>query len=100
MNNNASTLTLADGVTLTGAVTTTAGDGSGKLIFAGDGTVTGSVGANGAALEEVIFNGVDNIQDVANATTFTVTDAAADVTTAGLVGNLKYNADGKLTAKA
>ncbi|MGN7620290.1 MAG: hypothetical protein ACTJLN_07660 [Rickettsia amblyommatis] len=50
LNKNGSILALADGVTLTGAVTTTAGDGSGKLIFAGDGTVTGSVGANGAVL--------------------------------------------------
>ncbi|WP_232279079.1 hypothetical protein [Rickettsia akari] len=73
LNNNGSILTLSDGVTLTGVVTTTPGDDSGKLIFADGGTVTGSVGANRAALEEIIFNGI-NIQDVA--------DAIADVTTA------------------
>ncbi|BBJ31511.1 hypothetical protein RAS_06200 [Rickettsia asiatica] len=61
LNNNGSTLTLADGVTLTGVVTTNAGDGfiidgamlstggvGGTLNFIGDGNVTQNVGTDAA----------------------------------------------------
>ncbi|WP_231288645.1 hypothetical protein [Rickettsia rhipicephali] len=76
LNKNGSILALADGVTLTGAVTTTAGDGSGKLIFAGDGTVTGIVGANGAVLSTGGVGGTLNFIGDGNVTQNIGTDAA------------------------
>ena len=78
-----------------GNITTTAGDGSGKLIFAGDGTVEGATGAGGTALEEVVFKGVDTIEGAAYAQTFTI--ANASVTVKGLMtGNVNYETDGTL----
>lgn len=58
-----------------------------------------NVGANGAALEEVIFNGVDNIGGTANGAVFNVANIAANATVTGLMtGDLVYNAAGKVTA--
>ncbi|KIJ88896.1 hypothetical protein SB78_02885 [Rickettsia asembonensis] len=146
MTNTGSALTLADGVTLTGVVTTnnntkgilvlgagssvtggiggnnaalervTLGAGASSLggnIYSGavaltdqtsiltlqDGAVTGNVGAVGSALEEVVFNGADNIGDTANAETFTVANAAANTVITGLAtGALKYTDTGTITA--
>jgi hypothetical protein len=94
-----SALTLNNNVVVNGNITTTAGNDSGKLIFAGDGSVTGSIGANGAALEEIEFNGVDNIGGTANGAIFTVANTAVNATVTGLMtGNLNYDAAGKVTA--
>nr|WP_017442974.1 hypothetical protein [Rickettsia gravesii] len=57
-------------------MTTTAGNGSGKLIFAGDGTVTGSVGANGAVLSTGGVGGTLNFIGDGNVTQNIGTDAA------------------------
>ncbi|MGX6960261.1 MAG: beta strand repeat-containing protein [Rickettsia endosymbiont of Pentastiridius leporinus] len=98
LTDNTSELTLHNNTVVNGSVTTTADDKSGKLIFAGDGGVTGNVGIGGAALEEVVFNGVNNIGS-ANATNFTVANAAANATITGLAtGDLGYNAAGSVTA--
>jgi len=99
LTDEASELTLDNDVIVNSDITTTAGDKSGKLIFAQDGTVTGNVGAAGAALTEIVFNGVDNIEGAANATTFTVANAAANATVTGpMTGNAVYTAAGKLTS--
>ncbi|MCX4083765.1 hypothetical protein N7281_02560 [Rickettsia hoogstraalii] len=92
-------MTLQDGAVVNGGITTTAGDGKSKLIFAKDGAVTGNVGAVGSALEEVVFNGTDNIGGTANAETFTVANAAANTVITGLAtGTLKYTDTGTITA--
>ncbi len=56
------TLTMADGNTVTGAVTTSA-NGTGDLKFAGDSTMTGDVGAVGATLRQVTLGSNDGSGD-------------------------------------
>ncbi|HJD59543.1 MAG TPA: autotransporter domain-containing protein [Rickettsia endosymbiont of Omalisus fontisbellaquei] len=91
-----SVLTLQNNAKVYGGVTT-ANDGRGKLIFANDGTVKDNVGENGKDLEEVVFKGVNTIEGTANAKTFIIANANAEVTVMGLMtGNVNYEADGTL----
>ncbi|MCX4083502.1 hypothetical protein N7281_01125 [Rickettsia hoogstraalii] len=79
---------------ISGSVTTATND-TGILIFSRNGSVTDNIGENGAALEKVIFKGVDTIEGAAYAQTFTI--ANANVTVKGLMtGNVNYEADGTL----
>lgn len=99
LTDNTSELILKDGINFGGNITTTADDGSGKLIFEKDGSV-GSIGADGAALNEIVFNGINQVQGAAYATNFTVGNANVIVTLTDLaVGSLNYNTKGNVTAK-
>jgi len=53
LTNGGSNLTLNNGVTVNGAITTTAGNNTGILVLNPDSDVTGTIGANGAALNQV-----------------------------------------------
>ena len=91
-----SALTLEDNATIYGSVTTKTNE-KGILIFSRNGSVTDNIGENGAALEKVIFKGVDTIEGAAYAQTFTIANANANVTVKGLMtGNVNYEADGTL----
>ncbi|MCC8419316.1 MAG: autotransporter outer membrane beta-barrel domain-containing protein, partial [Rickettsia endosymbiont of Glossina mortisans submortisans] len=94
-----SALTLEDNATIHGSVTTKTNE-KGILIFSRNGSVTDNIGENGAALEKVIFKGVDTIEGAAYAQTFTIANANANVTVKGLMtGDVNYEADGTLASE-
>lgn len=95
-----SALTLEDNATIHGSVTTKTNE-KGILIFSRNGSVTDNIGENGAALEKVIFKGVDTIEGAAYAQTFTIANANANVTVKGLMtGDVNYEADGTLASES
>ncbi|AAU03915.1 autotransporter domain-containing protein [Rickettsia typhi] len=99
LTDKTSELILNTNVVVNGNITTIAGNNSGKLVFTGNGDITGNIGANGAALQEVVFNGTTNIGGTANSQNFTVAHSEANVVITGLTtGSLKYKDTGTIIA--
>ncbi len=96
--NNAGTVVVANGVTITGAVDSTVGGPNGTLRFQGVGTVTQAIGANNALLLiDANGAGVVNLGNgnAVNATTIRVSHPNAIVTAAGDVnGAVAFTAAG------
>lgn len=91
-NNQAGTVNVADGKTITGQVDSVAGGPNGTLVFAGDGTVTGAIGANNA-LTLVQLDGANGkaveFQAAVKATTLNLTAGAdAQLKAGGTISTL------------
>lgn len=97
-NNQAGTLNLYDGGTITGQVDSIANGIGGTLVFAGAGTVTQAIGANNG-LTLINANGAGAVNlgngNAVKATLIKVSDAGAVVTAGGVVtAGIKFMAGG------
>ncbi|WP_341793148.1 hypothetical protein [Rickettsia endosymbiont of Ceutorhynchus obstrictus] len=101
LTNGLSVLTLNNGVTVNGAITTAANN-NGSLTFTGNSSVTGTIGANGAALNTVTFDGVTTLAQPSFSQTFTVNNGANVTSAAAAVinGNVTIMGNGILNASA
>jgi hypothetical protein len=99
--NTAGIFNLGANQTITGTVNNTIGGSNGTLNFLGAGTVGGAIGGTNPLLA-VNFNGAGNVNlnSTSKATTFTVANPVANVTSAGIItGSLNYTAPGTVNAK-
>ncbi|WP_342269819.1 hypothetical protein [Rickettsia endosymbiont of Orchestes rusci] len=97
LTNAASALTLNNGVTVNGAITTTAGNNNGSLTF-GDSSVTGTIGTGVAALNTVTFTGNTTLVQPSFSQTFTVNNGANTIANALMTGAVTLAGNGTLDA--
>jgi outer membrane autotransporter protein len=95
LGNAGSIFTFADGVNITGKITSSAADGNGTATFLGSGEVTGIVGANGNALATINLNGDANSNvkfgDVVTATNVNIGAGKLELNNAGsIVGSTNF----------
>jgi len=93
----AATVKLLDGAIITGGVICSGEGATGTLQFDGAGTVTGSIGVNGAVnLVKANGGGIVDIRRIANVIEFDVANAGADVRfSGGFGGTLYFSAAGR-----
>ncbi|WP_341788121.1 hypothetical protein [Rickettsia endosymbiont of Lasioglossum villosulum] len=96
-----STITINDGINLSGSIDNTGTAGNGKLNIGTGVTITKDIGGTNS-LSLVSINGSGNINfgGIVNATNINLANAKANVVVAGLItGTLNYNADATLFAQ-
>nr|WP_253308436.1 hypothetical protein [Rickettsia endosymbiont of Ceutorhynchus assimilis] len=97
LTNGLSVLTLNNGVTVNGAITTAANN-NGSLTFTRNSSVTGTIGTGGAALNTVTFTGDTTLAQPSFSQTFTVNNGANTIANALMTGAVTLAGNGTLDA--